>query len=94
MDEREQFSSLNSPEDRWRFLFEHGFRFVILDQETHSQTIEALDLTRVPDWLNVTVVAQEGANILLSLKSRDPSRHSMYFCQQKSYPAWEVSPSQ
>ena len=92
--EGEKFSLLNSPEDRWEFLFENGFRFVILDEETHLKTIEALDLTRVPDWINVNLIIQEGNNTLLSLESRDPSRQSMYSCQQKDYPAWEVSLSQ
>jgi hypothetical protein len=88
------FSLLNTPEDRWKFLFEHGFRFVVLDETTQSQTIKALDLTRIPDWLNVTVEKQEGANTLLSLESHDPARQPMYSCQQADYPAWEVSHSQ
>ena len=92
--EESEFSLLKSPEDRWRFLFEHGFHFVILDDETHSQTIEKLDLTHIPDWLNTTIILQEGSNTLLSLESRDPSRQSMYSCQRMDYPAWEVSLAQ
>jgi len=93
-DDTSDFSLLTSPEDRWYFLFEHGFRFVVFDEETHSQTIEALDLARAPDWLNVTIVVQEGNLTLLSLDASDTTKQSTYSCQQKDYPAWEVSLSQ
>ncbi len=90
--EREEFSLLDSPEARWHFIFEHGFHFVMMDETTHSATIEALDLTRVPDWLNVTVVVEEGPNTLLFIESLDPSKHARYACQQKEFPAWGIYP--
>ena len=87
-DEINAYKSLDTDEQRWSFIYGRGFRYIpILYFTDPLQNIIHEDLKHIPNWLNVTRI-EDGKNILLELRSIDPSHQPGVGCTQISPPAW------
>ena len=83
-------SSLQTPEARWTYLYERGFRYLIIDETTHASTAAALDEAKTPAWLEVIPLFHEDKYTVFRLESSDPSRQPLMTCRQVNPPAWDV----
>lgn len=82
--------SSQTPEAAWAWLFELGFRYVILYAPTHAELPDVLDLTQVPAWLTVVPLFDQHNYTAFRLESNDPSRQPRMTCRQVNPPAWDV----
>jgi hypothetical protein len=78
-------------EERWTYLFEHGFRYIMVEKDVFSETETGLlDPAQVPDWLNLSMPIDKDRLSLFRLESKDPSRKPRSVCRQDHPPAWDV----
>jgi hypothetical protein len=47
------------PSEIWSYVHDRGFQYVFIDQKTHGAMAQALDVTRVPEWLTVKEIFSE-----------------------------------
>jgi hypothetical protein len=82
--------NLQTPEERWTYLYERGFRYLIIDERTHASLADLLDVGQVPAWLVVVPLFDENEYVVFRLESPDPSHQPLMTCRQVNPPAWDV----
>ena len=86
---REEQGLSGGASENWENLYDHGFRYV-------ENAGEPLELTQVPDGLQVSLVySREATGLsqavqLYELGSSDPNRAPSLGCRQVNPPAWSV----
>jgi hypothetical protein len=80
-----------APEGPWAYLFEHGFRFVVISRTTHASLVELLARQSAPAWLDVVPVFDSGEYVAFRLDSQEPARQPLLACRQGRPPAWQVA---
>jgi hypothetical protein len=88
--ETEELAAIAAPDAAWSYLFEHGYRYVVIDKLTHVWAVEILDLEQVTEWLEITTLYEDDQFVSYRLDSIDPQRQSMMICTQVDPPAWKV----
>jgi len=88
--EMELFSSLKTEDERWTFLYEHGFRYLLLNSASHDTIINSLNVNHTPAWLSVTMLEQSNNYSLFRIELLDGSVRPLNSCQQVNFPAWDV----
>ena len=82
---------MQTNEERWTYLFEHGFRYILADKDVFAVTETGLlDIAQVPDWLNLSMPIDKDRLSLFRLEAKDPSRKPRSVCRQDRPPAWDV----
>jgi hypothetical protein len=91
-EERNAYRNLDTPEQRWSFIFGRGFRYIpsLPPTDGLESVLINKDLEHVPNWLKITRIV-DGDNILLELHSTDPSHKILVDCNQMKSLAWELS---
>jgi hypothetical protein len=85
-----QLEGMELAAEGWSHLYDHGYRYVVIDTLTHSSTLALLDLEQVPEWMDVATIFEDGPFVAYRLDSLDPERQSEMICVQVDPPAWEV----
>jgi len=89
-DEIKSYIGLETPEQRWSFIYGRGFRLVPIFNIPHStERLVRADLEHIPAWLDVLKI-ENGNDILLQLISTDESHKPLVGCKQTSPPAWDL----
>ncbi len=89
-DEMNAYKDLDTAEQRWSFIFGRGFQNIPILYFTDALANSVNeDLEHIPNWLKVTRI-EDGKNVLLKLRSIDPSHKPLVGCGQISPPAWEL----
>jgi hypothetical protein len=86
--EKNAYMNLDTPEQRWSFIYGRGFQFIPL--HTLTDPLEILierDLKETPKWLQFSRY-EIGQFILLHLTSTDPSHHPQVTCEEKTNSKW------
>ncbi len=87
-----------TPSDAWRYLFNRGIKFVVLDAQTHAPFIKLLGIKGpgapgAPAWLEVERVSRQGRWSVYRLAARQPGRKPAFVCGQPRPPAWRAVPN-
>jgi hypothetical protein len=94
IEEIQIYVALPTDAERWKYLYERGFRYLIFFRQWGFifDGIPSLDVRHIPDWLSVTQ-EQVGLNTILLLETRDSRHETDVVCEQRGSSAWElVSP--
>jgi hypothetical protein len=95
-EEIENYSSLQTDEERWDFIYSHGFHYLIAFDNPPGIVYRFIPLPSlgiVPDWLSITYM-QGGNNPILRLESRDSNHSVSVVCRQQDPYIWKlVSPN-
>jgi hypothetical protein len=83
-------ASLPTSRERWGYLFDRGFSYVMIDSTTHQAAADLLDPADVPPWLRVTLLFEEEQYTVIRLESTDSDRRPSTCCRQEHPPAWNV----
>ncbi|MBN2305120.1 MAG: hypothetical protein JXQ72_11615 [Anaerolineae bacterium] len=89
LDELTTVEALPTSEERWTYLHDQGFRYVLLHWMYTDTPMEFLNPDAAPDWLTVTVINRDDHIYRLEAAGPDqrlPSRH----CVQVDPPRWDV----
>ena len=71
-------------------LFESGFRHVVVQTATHARSLPLLDMTNVPEWLEVRETLGDSSIRIFDVSPRDRARTPRKVCRQIEAPAWTV----
>ncbi|MDQ3817289.1 MAG: hypothetical protein M3362_06320, partial [Acidobacteriota bacterium] len=86
-DEKAEMVELETPELRWSYLYDEGFRFVVIDETTRDK----LDPAQAPPWLKLVPLVRTGSFESFRLESLDSARTSRAVCQQTNASDWGVT---
>jgi hypothetical protein len=89
-EETEALDAIAEAEEAWSYLHEHGYRYVVIDEITHGNAFDLLEIDRIPEWMNVETVFEDWPFVAYRIESTDPSSSPTYICSQVDPPAWEV----
>ena len=89
---------LNEPKDEaainslniWENLFQRGFKYIIVQKESHKSILKSLTDTNKPDWLNVQEIYDDPSTKIFSLESTDSNYRLQCDCQSKNQKFWQV----
>ena len=82
---------LKTPEEQWTYLYEQGFRYVLLYQGTHhAKKRDVPDVAHAPPWLKVIPLLDEEEYKVFRIASKDPFRQPKRVCRQVHPPAWDI----
>ncbi len=91
--EVDAYRELESPEQRWSFIFGRGFTYIPLFYITNQIQDTILDdLNYVPNWLVISKIdnPKDEKIHLIHMASRDPNHHAVVNCGQIDAPSWEL----
>lgn len=91
--ETEELSAIAEADSAWIYIYEHGYRYVVIDEITHATYLETLVADQTPEWLQVETIFDAWPFVVYRLDSLDPSRMPDLICSQVDPPAWEVVPT-
>ena len=74
----------------WVYLYDRGFKYLLLDKRTHVQMAGALQIGTAPPWLSVTKILDDESAIIYKISSIDSGKKPSYVCRQIQPPAWDV----
>lgn len=74
----------------WENLFQRGFKYVIVQKESHKSVLKSLTDTNKPDWLNVQEIYDDPSTKIFSLESTDSNYRLQCDCQSKNQKFWQV----
>ena len=60
-----------SSHKNWKFLYNHGYRFIFINKLTHESLVDKLNLKQIPEKLKVKVIFNEKDIIVYHLTSRN-----------------------
>jgi hypothetical protein len=81
--------NLSSPQ-AWKYLYDHGFRYVLVHEMSHERVEQALDLDNVPEWMNVVTLYDAYHFYVFRLDVANPPTEPSLTCQQVNPPVWTV----
>lgn len=90
--ETDELGAMDAPESAWTYLYEHGFRYVVIDEITHGAYLQTLDIDQMPEWMAAEIVFEEWPFVVYRTDPIDPGRPPELICAQIDPPAWEVVP--
>ncbi len=83
-EETESYLELETPEQRWSFIYGRGFTFVpILNNWEPVENRIRKDLENIPKWLKITQITNQ-YNVLLILNSKYPDHTPLIGCHPAS----------
>jgi hypothetical protein len=88
--ETAEFVEIEDVASRWTYLYEHGYRYVVIDAITHSDVLEGLDVQREPEGMDITTIFDEWPFVVYRISASDTSTVPQLICTQVDPPAWEV----
>ena len=90
--EESNLSAVRTPEEGWAYLYQHGFRFLLVDRITYGTVINALNLPDPPGWLELELLyTNENETInAYQINWIDPPTQISETCQQVDPPAWDI----
>lgn len=90
-DEIRAYHSLSRDEDRWAFIFDHGFRYLVVFDNSGRflEQITLPDYTNKPHWLSVKQEFLGGTQVLV-LDSRQGARETGSVCRELEANRWSV----
>ncbi len=90
--EESNLGAVPTPEEGWAYLYQHGFRFLLVDRTTHSTVINALALPNPPPWLKLKLLYSDKNAIVQAYQIEwiNPPGQRLDVCRQISLPAWDV----
>ncbi len=90
--EMQKFDDLTISDEKWRFLYEHGFTYLFVDKTTYGSVIDSLTLENPPKWVNAKLLYSNHNELILAykLKYTNPPNLQKYSCRQLNAPAWDV----
>ncbi len=88
-DEFSAYLGLDEVEQRWNFIYNRGFRYIIYDSRIESTT-RTLNIDGKPEWLTITEIV-DSTYRLLKLESQDPARSPGTVCAQVNPFVWKVT---
>jgi hypothetical protein len=71
-------------------LAERGFRFVVVEPDSHGRALERLTATEPPAWLTVATLYEKPVLVIYEITVRAPSRQPIAQCRQLTPPAWDI----
>jgi hypothetical protein len=74
----------------WVYLYDRGFKYLLLDKRTHVQMAGALQIGTAPPWLSVTKILDDESASIYKISSIDSGKKPSYVCKQIQPPAWDV----
>ncbi len=92
-DEVHAYINLDTPDQRWSFIYGRGFRYIPLYTTTDPlEILIARDLKEMPAWLRVTRHKSDTSDnfVLLELTSTDASHRPLVTCAPSSDSAWAL----
>ena len=81
--------NLSSPQS-WKYLYDHGFRYVLVHEILHERVEQALDLDNVPEWMDVVTLYDTYNFYVFRLDVANPPGEPSLSCQQIKPPVWTV----
>jgi hypothetical protein len=91
MDELTRPTTIVLPQERWAYLYQQGFRFLIFDTLTHRTYADALRPEDVPDWLEVVRLFEKDSFLAYRLDSKDPAQQPKVSCQPVTDRIWQAA---
>jgi hypothetical protein len=89
-DEINAYINLDTPDQRWNFIYGRGFRYVPLYTTTDPlEILIARDLEKIPSWLSITRYRSDKF-VLLELASTDAAHRPQVICEQTSDSRWAL----
>ena len=86
----EDLSLLKTPWERWEYLFDHGFKYLVIQRSSHQSMLRSFDPDMVPSWLQVRQIYDDQETAVYSLYSDDPKHQPRLVCMQVRRPGWDV----
>lgn len=91
--EYDTLNALPTLEARWSYLYERGFRYLIVDKITHMGTFDKLlNFERLPDWLEIAPVFEATDVVAYRFGSTDPAHQVQFTCREVRPNVWEPAP--
>jgi len=82
--------ALKTPEDRWEYFCNQGFKFLVVQRSSHSAMLQSFSLEMLPSWLEVRQIYDDPEALIYHLDCRDSKRNPRHACRQVRPPAWDV----
>jgi hypothetical protein len=93
--EEENFSRLATVDERWTYLYQHGFHYLLTETATHGAQIDGLNLANPPSWIKLHLLfGADGTLKVYRVETANPPVRQLEACRQVSPPAWDVSSHQ
>jgi len=92
-DEAAKYVGLQSTIERWGYLYDRGFSYVMIRGNPHvrdTRADELFALDQKPAWLDIVEVLNENGLKVYQLVSRDPARKPLFTTRQIKPPAWDI----
>ena len=89
-EESSELEEMGFAPESWSHLYDHGYRYVVIDRITHDRIFGILDPEETPDWLAVATVFEDDPFVVYRLDASDPSRQPQMICAQVELPVWQV----
>jgi hypothetical protein len=91
--ETEELSAIAEADSAWTYLYEHGYRYVVIDEITHATYLETLVVDQAPERLEVEIVFDDWPFTVYRIDSLEPGMAPDLICAQIDPPAWSVIPN-
>jgi hypothetical protein len=91
--EAAKHAEIQSPIERWSYLYDRGFSYVIIRGNPYvkdPRADELFALDQKPAWLDIVEVLDENGLRVYQLISRDPARRPQFTTRQIQPPAWDI----
>ncbi len=87
-----EFNDLPTSNQKWQFLYEHGFSYLFVDKTMFGPAFDSLALESHPEWVKVKLLYSNDQENILAYKLNyiDPPDLQKYSCQQLHAPAWDI----
>lgn len=91
--ELERHAALHYSKDRWAYLFDRGFSYVMIRGNPYIRNAETENLFRdddKPEWLNIRESLNQDGLRLFHISAKDPRHRAAFALKQIHPPAWDI----
>lgn len=86
-----EFLQRSTMDERWDYLYQQGFRYLLADASTHRAEIDSLNLASPPPWIKPRLLFEINGTILVyKLEAVNPPVQEIKACRQINPPAWDL----
>ncbi len=85
-----EFYNLKTPAKRWNYLFDHGFKFLVIQKSSHGSLFDESKIYPIPSELVVKKIYDLKDTMIFSIAANSKTLQPRFGTRQQPYPAWEV----
>ncbi len=89
-DEQIYYRTLQTQEDKWEYLYKRGFKYLLIQKNTHNNILQSLFTEAQPEWVKIDMIYKDDGTVLFSISLHESGRNKECECRQIHSPAWDV----